>query len=218
MDRMLLKPPISQRSCFRRGSMIIFPSGILITTVEQSCLRHIVADPEQWLLAAITEKARLRKEALFAEWRPRLFADPSVTELPADDEALCTLIMARDDYQTRLQKDPVVGNHATAKFQGTSRVGKTVRRPDRVPGDATVTLFAGGMDLSDIDCDCILAYVQDLSDWVIGALMGHVNRGRKTMIAKYEPIIRADPTVTTMPATEDGLINMIVARSDYVAA
>ena len=204
--------------------MILFPSGIAITDTEHRSLLHIVSDPEAWLLAAVTEKARLRRETLIAEWRPRLFADASVTELPADDEALCTLIMARDDYKTRLQQDaaqdpPIVADkYNIAKFEGTSRAGKTVRRPDRVPGDATVTLFASGMDLTDIDCDCILAYVQDLSDWVIGALMGQVNRGKKKMIAKYEPIIRADPSVTTMPATEDGLINMIVARSDYRAA
>jgi hypothetical protein len=201
--------------------MLIFPDGILITTVEQSCLLHVVSDPEAWLLAAVTEKARLRRGALIDEWRPRLFADSSVTELPTDAEALCTLIMARSDYKNRLQQDaaadePVpLNRHNTAKFEGTSRVGMTVRRPDRVPGDATVTLFASGMDLTDIDCDCILAYTQDLSDWVIGALMGQVNRGRKKMIAQYHPVILADSSVTTMPATEDGLITMIVARSDY---
>ena len=78
-----------------------------------------------------------------------------------------------------------------------------------------MTLFASGINLADTDVNCIMAYTQDLSDWVIGCLMGQVNRGKKQMIAKYEPIIRADPSVTTMPATEDGLINMIVARSDY---
>jgi hypothetical protein len=169
------------------------------------------------------EKARVRRDALINEWRPRLFADESVTELPADDEALCALIMARSDYKTRLQQDAVadppvpLDRHNTAKFAGTSRVGKTVRRPDRVPGDATVTLFASGINLGDTDTNCILAYVQDLDEWVIGALMGQINRGKKKMIAQYEPIIRADPSVTTMPATEDGLINMIVARDDYKA-
>jgi hypothetical protein len=129
--------------------------------------------------------------------------------------------MARDDYKTRLQQDaaqnpPVtLHKHATAKFEGTSRAGMTVRRPDRVPSDATVTLFADGIDLTDIDANCILAYVQDLGDWVIGALMGMVNRGKKKMIAQYHPIIMADSSVTTMPATEDGLITMILARSDY---
>jgi len=133
------------------------------------------------------------------------------------------IFYVRDDYKTRLQRDadedsPVLlSKHNIAKFEGTSRVGLTVKRPDRVPSDATVTLFPDGLDLSDIDCHCILAYVQDLSDWVIGALMGQINRGKKKMIGTWKPIILADPDVTTMPATEEGLINMIVARDDYKA-
>ena len=191
--------------------MIIFPTGIVITDTENKGLLHIVADPEAWLLAAITEKARLRREALIAEWRPRLFADPAVTELPADDEDLCTLIMARSDYKTRLQQDAAQDppespyRHNIARHAAIDRSG------------TTVTLFASGIDLTDTDTNCILAYIQDLSDWVLGALLGQINRGKKQMIAKYEPIIRADPAVTTMPATEDGLINMIVARDDYKA-
>ena len=201
--------------------MIIFPTGIIVTTQEHLGILHVAADPEAWLLVVTTEKARLRREALIKEWRPRLFADPAVTELPADAHALCTIIMARDDYKTRLEQDAAqdppapLYKHATAKFEGTSRVGLTVRRPDRVPGDATVTLFAGGLDLDDVDVNCILAYIQDLGDWVIGALMGQVNRGKKKMIKQYHPIIMADPSVSTMPATEDGLINMIIARPDY---
>jgi hypothetical protein len=201
--------------------MIIFPIGIKITESEYKCLLYMGADPEQWLRDAIAEKARLRREALIKEWRPKLFADPSVTELPADAEALCDLIMARSDYKTRLEQDAAadpptpLDRHATAKFEGTSRVGLTVRRPDRVPSDATVTLFPDGLDLSDMDCHCILAYVQDLSDWVLGALLGQINRGMKKMIQQYHPIMLADPDVSTMPATEDGLINMIVARADY---
>ena len=170
---------------------------------------------------AITAKVAGRREALIDEWRPKLFADSSVAELPADSTALANLILARSDYRTRLQQDaaaipPIpVDRHATAKFNGTSRAGKTVRRPDRVPGDATLTLFASGITIDDADANCILAYIQDLEDWVIGALMGQVNRGKKKMISKYEPIIRADPSVSTMPATEDGLITMILARPDY---
>ena len=201
--------------------MIIFPTGIAITDTEHKSLLHIISDPESWLRGAITEKARLRRDALITEWRPRLYADASVTELPASDDELCALIMARDDYKTRLQQDAAqdpplaLYKHATAKFNGTSRAGMTVRRPDRIPGDATVTLFASGIDLSDTDTNCIMAYVQDLGDWVIGALMGQVNRGKKKMIAQYHPIIMADSSVTTMPATEDGLITMILARPDY---
>ena len=116
--------------------MPIFSEGIKITDVEHKCLLHIESEPEQWLRDTITEKARLRREALINEWRPRLFADASVTELPASDDELCALIMARDDYKTRLQRDAAqdppeaLYKHATAKFEGTSRVGLTVRRPD----------------------------------------------------------------------------------------
>ena len=189
--------------------MIIFPDGITITDTEQMCLLHMVPDPEVWLLASTIEKARLRREALIKDWRPRLFADPAVTELPADAEDLCDLIMAHDAYKNRADADAALDppiplhKHNLARYAAVDRSG------------TTVTLFAGGMDLTNIDVNCILAYVQELDDWVLGALMGQINRGRKKMIAQYEPIIRADPSVTTMPAAETGLIAMIVARSDY---
>jgi len=200
--------------------MIIFPTGIAITDTEHKSILHVVVDPEAWLLAAITEKVRLRRDALIKEWQPKLFNDESVTELPADAHALCDLIMARDDYKSRAEKiaeDPEASTlkHNIARFEGTSRVGLTVRRPDRNPNDATVILFPSGIDLADEDCHCILAYVADLDDWVIGALMGQINRGKKQMIDVWQPIILADSEVATMPATEDGFINMIVARDDY---
>ena len=201
--------------------MVIFSTGIKITYVENKSLLQIVANPEEWLLAVITEKTKGRKNALIKEWQPKLFADPAVTELPASDDEMCALIMARSDYKTRLQKDaaqdpPVpLDKHATDKFEGTSRVGKNVRRLDRNPSDATVTLFPSGIDLADVDVNCIMAFVQDLDNWVIGALMGQINRGKKKMINQYHPIIMADPDVTTMPATEEGLISMIVTRDDY---
>ena len=189
--------------------MIIFTDGITVTDIEHKCLLHLVADPEVWVLSAIMEKARLRRDALIKEWRPRLFADPDVTELPANAEQLCELIMARSDYQTRIQQDaaqvpaisPARAN--VAIFEATERSG------------STVTLFEDGINLADMDINCILAYVQDLDDWVMGALLGQINRGKKKMIAQYQPIILDDSSVTTMPATEDGLVAMIVARDDY---
>ena len=189
--------------------MILFPGGITITTTEQTCLLHIVTDPEAWLLAVITEKARVRREALIAEWRPKLFADPAVTELPTDTAALCDLIMSRSDYKTRLQQDAAQSPSVATTTSNTAKHAAVDR------SGTTATLFASGINLADTDVNCILAYVQDLSDWVLGCLLGQINRGKKKMIAKYHPIILADPAVTTMPATEAGLINMIVARSDY---
>jgi len=189
--------------------MNIFSSGIVLTANENSCLLHIVSDAEAWVSSAITEKARLRRDALIQEWRPRLYADDSVTELPADPDALATLILARSDYKTRLQQDsaadPVRATSTTQKdkYDAVTRSG------------STVTLFSSGITIADLSSNCILAYVQNIEEWVYGGLLGMINRGKKKMIAKYQPIIMADASVTAMPATEDGLITMILARADY---
>jgi hypothetical protein len=189
--------------------MIIFSSGITLTANENSSLLHMVPDAEAWISSTVAEKAERRRDALIEEWRPRLFADASVTELPANRDDLATLILARSDYKTRAQQDatadPVVATSTIQKdkYDAVSRSG------------STVTLFSSGITITDLSGNCILASVQNLEEWVYGALMGQVNRGRKKMIAKYHPIIMADSSVTTMPATEDGLITMILARSDY---
>ena len=192
--------------------MHLFSDGITITDIEHKCLLYIVPDAEAWLLGILAEKTRLRRAELIKEWRPKLFADPAVTELPANDHALCTLIMARSDYKTRLQQDAAQSPSVATTTSNTAKHAAVDR------SGTTATLFASGINLADTDANCILAYVQDLSDWVLGALLGQINRGKKKMIAKYHPIILADSSVTTMPATEDGLITMIVARSDYEAA
>jgi len=194
--------------------MKLFPNGIKIMQTEYTSLLHVEADPEGWLLAAIKEKARLRQEALINEWRPRLFADPNLKKIPADANALAKLIMARPDYKSRAQMDIELGNtpyqHNIARFEGNIRRGVA-----RIPSAATVTLFPGGIDLPDLDCDCILAFVQDLDDWILGALLGHINRGKKKMILEWQPKLFADPNVSNIPANEDQLIQVIVNRSDY---
>ena len=189
--------------------MLIHSSGIVLTANENSSLLHMVSNAETWVTSTIAEKARLRRDALIKEWRPILYADDSVTELPADDDDLATLILGRSDYRTRTQKDaaedPVVpvSTVQRSKYSAVSRSG------------STVTLFSSGITIADLSANCMLAYVQNLEEWVIGAVMGQVNRGKKKMIAQYHPVIMADDSVSTMPATEDGLITMILARSDY---
>jgi len=191
--------------------MILFSTGLSLTTIEQLSALYITSDLEKWLFDAIIEKGKVRQKALIHDWQPTLLADPSVTELPANVHELCALIMARNDYKTRLQQDAELtppeefDRHNLDRYEAVDRSGETV------------TLFPNGMDVTDVNTNCILAYNQDLESWVIGALLGLINRGKKKMLETWQPIILADPDVTTMPATEDGLINMIVARDDYKA-
>lgn len=149
--------------------MKVFPTGIPVSEEEYRSLLHVVADPERWLLDVLQEKARLRKAALVHEWWPRLGAAESV---PSDNEELIQLILARPDYKTRTQQDTAAGaptlTHNKNVWNGR-------------PGEKTKMLFPAGFDVPDGDRDCILAYVPDLEDWILGALAGCINKGRKRM-------------------------------------
>ena len=166
--------------------MRLFPSGIAITGAEHKSLLHIDAEPEQWLQDAITEKARLRRDALINEWRPRLFADPMVTELPANADELAVLILARSDYKTRLEADTAERNPVPPSRRQKDRFAAKPRLGPKA------TLFPAGIEVSDVAVACILAYVQDLDEWVIGALLGHINRGKKKMIREYHQVLMDD--------------------------
>lgn len=192
--------------------MIIYSSGITIKETEQKALRHILPDPEATILASLTEKVANRKQALIEEWRPRLFADDSVTSLPATVDEIVALILARDDYQTRAEQDaadsnPTPGLGRIAKFNATDRSSGT-----------TVTLFSSGITIADLDANSLLAYTTSINEWVIGALLGHINRGTKNIIKVWEPILLADASVTSLPATSDGWIETVTARDDYQVA
>jgi hypothetical protein len=42
---------------------------------------------------------------MIAEWTPKLNADESVESIPANEEKLIELIVARDDYKNRVDRD-----------------------------------------------------------------------------------------------------------------
>ena len=42
---------------------------------------------------------------MIAEWLPKLYADESVTQIPASEDEAVALIVARDDYKNRAEKD-----------------------------------------------------------------------------------------------------------------
>jgi hypothetical protein len=192
--------------------MIILASGVVLTQTENRGINHVRSAPETHFRGLLADWVTKAKEDLITDWEPILFADESVTELPASTDGKVDLILARSDYRTRLQQDAAqrppepLHQRFGPYFSGRTADG------------TTTTLFASGIEVTDRDGNALLAYYQHLDEAMLGAILGNSNRGKKLMISKYEPIIRADPSVTTMPATEDGLIAMIVARSDYVAA
>ena len=188
--------------------MHFFETGMVLNKSEYDSLLYITSDPEEWLRDAIVERVKQSQNELVRSWQRKLFDDPDVTELPANTEDLVHLIVARPDYKTRKQ-DIESSDYETLNLHNV------YRWEQRTIGSDTVTLFSDGIDLDETDCDCLKHCVDDIDDWIYGALLGQINRGKKQMIREWQPIILDDPDVSTMPATEEGLINMIVNRDDY---
>ena len=62
--------------------------SITLTEVEVKALSYVMADPQQWTENAIKERARIAGDELVAAETARMLADPDVTDIPADREAI----------------------------------------------------------------------------------------------------------------------------------
>ena len=76
----------------------------------------------------------------------------------------------------------------------------------------TVTLT---VEISDINAKVLLNDLLDIDDWVQAAVVGKVNNCKKRMANEATAVLKADASVESMPATDDGLITALLARDDY---
>ena len=76
----------------------------------------------------------------------------------------------------------------------------------------TVTLT---VEISDINANVLLNDLLDIDDWVQAAVVGKINNCKKRMANEATEVLKADASVETMPATNDGLITALLARDDY---
>lgn len=61
---------------------------IKLTEAENKALSYVAEDPHEWIQNAASERARVAMEEIFQKEIQRMIADPSVTEIPADREAV----------------------------------------------------------------------------------------------------------------------------------
>ena len=71
------------------------------------------------------------------------------------------------------------------------------------------------VDISDLNEKILLNDLLDIDDWVQLAVLGKINNCKKRMATQSTAVLKADASVETMPATDDGLINALLARDDY---
>ena len=71
------------------------------------------------------------------------------------------------------------------------------------------------VNISDADEKAMLNDLLGIDDWVQAAVVGKINKCKKRMANEATAILKADASVETMPATDDGLITALLARDDY---
>ncbi|GAG76173.1 unnamed protein product [marine sediment metagenome] len=71
------------------------------------------------------------------------------------------------------------------------------------------------LEISETDLKCLKNDLLDFEDWLAKAALGKLNKCRKRLIREWQPKLMADPDVETIPANEEGFLNLVFSRSDY---
>lgn len=62
--------------------------SVNLTEAQNKALAYVAADPAEWIQNAATERARIAMEEIFQAEVQRMLADTTITEIPADREAV----------------------------------------------------------------------------------------------------------------------------------
>ena len=71
------------------------------------------------------------------------------------------------------------------------------------------------VEINDHDEKVLLNDLLDINTWVQGAVDGKINNCGKRMAQQATAVLKSDPSVETMPATDQGLQEALLARDDY---
>ena len=71
------------------------------------------------------------------------------------------------------------------------------------------------IEISDHNEKVLLNDLLDVDDWVQKAVVGKINNCGKRMAIQATAVLKADESVETMPATDEGLQKALLARDDY---
>ena len=71
------------------------------------------------------------------------------------------------------------------------------------------------VNISDLDEKILINDLLDIDDWVQQAVVGKINNCKKRAANSAAAILKADASIESMPATDDGLIAALFDRDDY---
>ena len=76
-----------------------------LTSLEESVLKNDLLDIQSWVDGAISGKINNCKKRMVKEWLPKLYADDSVSSIPATEDEIVALVVARSDYKDRVARE-----------------------------------------------------------------------------------------------------------------
>ena len=76
-----------------------------LSSTEESVLKNDLLDVQDWVDGAINGKVSNCKKRMISEWLPKLYADDLVSSIPASEDEIVAMIIARDDYKDRVARD-----------------------------------------------------------------------------------------------------------------
>ena len=82
---------------------------VTITDADETALNNDLLDIDTWIQDAVTGKINNCKKRMVNQWQPILFADESIESMPATADGIIALVVARDDYKTRAERDAESG-------------------------------------------------------------------------------------------------------------
>jgi len=71
------------------------------------------------------------------------------------------------------------------------------------------------IEISSVDESALNNDLLDIDTWVLNAVTGKINSCKKRMVKEWLPKLYADKSVENIPATEEGIIELVFKRSDY---
>jgi len=78
---------------------------VTISSADESALNNDLLDINSWIQEAVAGKINNCKKRMVNEWQPKLFADETLESMPATADGIIALVIARDDYKTRSERD-----------------------------------------------------------------------------------------------------------------
>ena len=72
-----------------------------LSSTEEAVLKNDLLDVQDWVDGAVDGKISNCKKRMLREWLPKLYADDSVSSIPASEDEIIAMIVARDDYKDR---------------------------------------------------------------------------------------------------------------------